>query len=977
MSVPWESLAVIKLLRNPLRVELLCLALLAAVTHWFAAPDFFFVDDFRSLDWARKGWDAVRGDLSSLYSPWQGADRPVIMLKIQFIVATKMFGAWFPGHVLLASLPHIGATLALFHLARRLMPSGSRVPVVAALLFAVAPGTGLLAWPSAVHHAFLTLATLLLSIAYLRFKDTGSKGALIGVVIAACAIYFISEAATTSLLAPIWIELAGRRDTAPRRSRWFLVAFCVAGAVTRFITTIGWSSLLAKVKGGASVFRDSPHVYTLDLDPVHLVRDLGRCFGFALGLPLVAVVAVLVVIVVAAVMRRPFGGPAIRFGLLGAVFMAAPLAALSISRPWDGYTCAPWLILAIVGALAILFERARDKLGTRAPLLGKVAVGVVAALAIASVIMKIRTPRYFYGDLPEQLRATYAKLDVDLPRGRVPGTLVLYGIPTQVHRSFQPAQMDRFWSGLLNDRRPHQIVIISPHAAQELSLGGRMVWARSEQSWHVDLVEPVRRYRLTGGGSKVPDMFSLPPTGIRRELVPCSGADCIAPEDAPPAAPRASPPAGAIKRADLDGTFLAPFASMDEQQRARVRALIGPAFLDDLPGDATVGLVLRDGSYKITRTPVSPTARFEVGAFWGTAAGDVVFSSDCSTGTESTATYRVQTLPDGTQTWTLVTAPDAARTGCLPGPWGMMWIRAPTGHIAYTTGDPTRGATKTRIAVLDFDRLEFRKLQPGRFAAQPVWSPDGKQIAFGANDGKSWDQYLMAPDGSNARLLTGGPGDQLDATFSPDGARIALHEGPEGHNFEDASGNIEWTSRKMMSATTALSMVTVADATKTLLRKVPGFIGQTAWSPDGNTILLRVWSVILVANFLEKEFRITSTSIWTIRPDGSGLTKVYEEIGGGDTAPVWTPDGSRIVFWSSNEGSMMTIRPDGTNLQPFEPSLGGNYVIPSWSPDGRWIAVSGIWDSVQPLWLVSADGAYQFQLDAGPSGNVKWRPRTN
>jgi Tol biopolymer transport system component len=34
----------------------------------------------------------------------------------------------------------------------------------------------------------------------------------------------------------------------------------------------------------------------------------------------------------------------------------------------------------------------------------------------------------------------------------------------------------------------------------------------------------------------------------------------------------------------------------------------------------------------------------------------------------------------------------------------------------------------------------------------PAWAPDGSAIAFISNRDGSWGLYLMAPDGSNARL---------------------------------------------------------------------------------------------------------------------------------------------------------------------------------------------------------------------------------
>jgi Tol biopolymer transport system component len=61
-----------------------------------------------------------------------------------------------------------------------------------------------------------------------------------------------------------------------------------------------------------------------------------------------------------------------------------------------------------------------------------------------------------------------------------------------------------------------------------------------------------------------------------------------------------------------------------------------------------------------------------------------------------------------------------------------------------------------------------------------VWSPDGSQIAF-ASDRDRPGIYVMRSDGSDVRQLTKdeqvGP---LEATWSPDGTRIAYTTAPHG-----------------------------------------------------------------------------------------------------------------------------------------------------------------------------------------------------
>ena len=59
-------------------------------------------------------------------------------------------------------------------------------------------------------------------------------------------------------------------------------------------------------------------------------------------------------------------------------------------------------------------------------------------------------------------------------------------------------------------------------------------------------------------------------------------------------------------------------------------------------------------------------------------------------------------------------------------------------------------------------------------ARQPVWSPDGKTIAFFAYRDGGYDIWAVAPDGSHQRQLTWGTFDDREPVFSHDGTRLAF-----------------------------------------------------------------------------------------------------------------------------------------------------------------------------------------------------------
>jgi TolB protein len=194
-------------------------------------------------------------------------------------------------------------------------------------------------------------------------------------------------------------------------------------------------------------------------------------------------------------------------------------------------------------------------------------------------------------------------------------------------------------------------------------------------------------------------------------------------------------------------------------------------------------------------------------------------------------------------------------------------------HLAWSPrGDKIAFVTArdgdSEIYVMNADGSEQRKLTRNTVRDfYPVWSPDGRRIAFERN-GQVW---LMNADGSGQRRLTRNGARNFAPAWSPGGRRIA---------FERRVGRGKYGRCDRCPGSGVGFQVYVMNADGSEARKLAQDAGQPVWSPDGRKIAFE-------KNPGSAPRR--QSDIYVMNADGSEQRNLTRTPRHKESQPVWSP----------------------------------------------------------------------------------------
>ena len=295
-------------------------------------------------------------------------------------------------------------------------------------------------------------------------------------------------------------------------------------------------------------------------------------------------------------------------------------------------------------------------------------------------------------------------------------------------------------------------------------------------------------------------------------------------------------------------------------------------------------------------------------------------------------------------------------------------------QIVFSTGDGQNPWSRDALAqlwVVPSSGGEVRQLTKTGDAVQPSWSPSGRRIAFWGlrSDSGQRDLWTIPADAAGEPVpveVTSDPAVDWNPVWAPDGRtlffasvrggsmnlwRVAIDEGSGRTRGEPQP----LTTPSRMSGSISLSrdgrqlMFVSSDQRSTIQRfGLDPATGRVAAPPrpvfQGSRVIYTQdlspsgeWVVFSTLGVRE--------DLFVVRADGTGYRQVTDDAFR-DRGPQWSPDGSRIGFYSDRSGryETWTIQPDGSKLEQQTKTAGPSRWDSVWSPDGKRLATT---DGVQ------------------------------
>ncbi len=246
------------------------------------------------------------------------------------------------------------------------------------------------------------------------------------------------------------------------------------------------------------------------------------------------------------------------------------------------------------------------------------------------------------------------------------------------------------------------------------------------------------------------------------------------------------------------------------------------------------------------------------------------------------------------------------------------------------------------IYIMDWDGAQLRRVtRNGQGNNAPVWSPDGKWLAYSSFKTRVPGVFILPTNGGREFRVSSRRDQAIGGAFSPD-SRYFAYSQLTGRNYEIYRYDMFSRVRKRLTRNFGVDVT-------------PSF------SSDGKKIVF-------------SSGRNGNPQIYVMNVNGSGVRRISQR-GTYNTEPEWSPRGDRIAFTGRvTDGSsidIVTVNPDGSDLRRLTGGQRRNE-SPTWSPDGRNIAFSSDRSGQKYIYVMTSAGTQLKRLQLGQEPS--WSP---